>query len=138
MTNRKTEIGRRIRHFRTANNLTQAQLAESLDISTNFISEVETGKKNISLEILCRLCQQYHLSTDYILLGTDSSSSPQHTLSEFLFSLSADDIPTIIEYLEASMKLKKLEEEKHFKKYNADLSREQTPELLCKNAQHKI
>lgn len=116
MTNNKIEIGKRIRNFRTANNLTQAQLAESLDISTNFISEVETGKKNISLDILCRLCQCYHLSADYILFGKENSSSDQYTLSEFLFSISADDIPTILEYLEASMKLKKLEEEKFIKK----------------------
>lgn len=116
MANTKTEIGRRIRNFRIAHNLTQAQLAESLDISTNFISEVETGKKNISLEILCRLCLHYNLSADYILLGRDNSSCPQHTLADFLFSLSADDIPTIIEYLEASMKLKELEGGKKFKR----------------------
>lgn len=115
LTNTKTEIGRRIRNFRLTNNLTQAQLAESLDISTNFVSEVETGKKNISLEILFRLCQYYNLSADYILFGKDYSSSSQRTLSEFLFSLSADDIPTIMEYLEASMKLKKLEEERTLK-----------------------
>lgn len=115
LTNTKTEIGRRIRNFRLSNNLTQAQLAESLDISTNFVSEVETGKKNISLEILFRLCQYYNLSADYILFGKDYSSSSQRTLSEFLFSLSADDIPTIMEYLEASMKLKKLEEERTLK-----------------------
>ena len=115
LTNTKTEIGRRIRNFRLSNNLTQAQLAESLDISTNFVSEVETGKKNISLEILFRLCQYYNLSADYILFGKDCSSSSQRTLSEFLFSLSADDIPTIMEYLEASMKLKKLEEERALK-----------------------
>lgn len=115
LTSTKIEIGKRIRNFRIANNLTQAQLAESLDISTNFVSEVETGKKNISLDILCRLCQYYNLSADHILLGKDNSSSSQCTLSEFLFSLSADDIPTIIEYLEASMKLKKLEKEKSMK-----------------------
>lgn len=115
MINTKIEVGKRIRTFRIANNLTQAQLAEKLDISTNFVSEVETGKKNISLDILCRLCQYYNLSADYILLGKNNMSHSQHTLSEFLFSLSADDIPTIIEYLEAFMKLKKLEEKKNLK-----------------------
>lgn len=112
MINTKTEIGRRIRNFRTENSMTQAQLAESLDISTNFISEVETGKKNISLDILCRLCRHYNISADYILFGKKDSPCPQHTLTDLLSSLSADDIPTIIEYLEASIKLKKLEEEK--------------------------
>ena len=46
----RSAIGRRIRAFRLNNNLTQAQLAEALDVSTNFISEVETGKKIISID----------------------------------------------------------------------------------------
>lgn len=112
MTNNKIETGKRIRDFRVRNNLTQAQFAETLDVSTNFISEVETGKKNISLEILCRLCKKYNLSADYILFGKDTSALAKCTLSEFLSALSIDDIPIIIEYLEASAKLKKLEQEK--------------------------
>lgn len=111
MTHSKKEIGKRIRSFRTGSNLTQAQFAESLDVSTNFISEVETGKKNISMETLCRLCTQYNLSADYLLFGKDSSSFSQCTLSEFLSSLSAEDIPIVIEYLEALMNLKKLDQE---------------------------
>lgn len=41
----KIETGKRIRNFRVQNELKQSQLAESLDVSTNLISEVETGKK---------------------------------------------------------------------------------------------
>ena len=92
----RSAIGRRIRAFRLKNNLTQAQLAESLDVSTNFISEVETGKKNISIDTLCRLCQQYQLSADSFLLGR-------------LTSLSNRDILTVIEYLENYLKMKKIE-----------------------------
>ena len=92
----RSAIGRRIRAFRLKNNLTQAQLAESLDVSTNFISEVETGKKNISIDTLCRLCQQYQLSADFFLLGR-------------LTSLSNRDILTVIEYLENYLKMKKIE-----------------------------
>lgn len=112
MTSKKIEIGKRIRDYRVKNNLTQAQFSETLDVSTNFISEIETGKKNISLETLCRLCEKYDLSADYILFGRDTSSLTKCTLSEFLSALSAEDIPIIIEYLEASVKLKKLEQDK--------------------------
>lgn len=112
MTSNKIDIGKRIRDYRVKNNLTQAQFAETLDVSTNFISEIETGKKNISLETLCRVCETYHLSADYILFGKDMSVLTKCTLSEFLSALSVDDIPIIIEYLEASVKLKKLEQEK--------------------------
>lgn len=106
----KAEIGKRIRSFRIQNELKQAQLAESLDVSTNFISEIETGKKSISLETLCRLCEKYKLSADYILFGKDCLPSTEHTLTEFLSSLSTDELPTVIEYLEATAKLRQLEQ----------------------------
>ena len=108
----KSEIGKRIRSFRIQNELKQAQFAESLDVSTNFISEIETGKKSISIETLCRLCEKYKLSADYILFGKEYVSSPEHTLSDFLSMLSTDDIPVIIEYLEATAKLRQLEQQK--------------------------
>ena len=38
----RVETGKRIRDFRLSRHLTQAQFAESLDVSTNFISEIET------------------------------------------------------------------------------------------------
>ena len=103
----RSAIGRRIRAFRLKSNLTQAQLAESLDVSTNFISEVETGKKNISIDTLCRLCQQYQLSADFILFGKESSADS--FLLGRLTSLSNRDILTVIEYLENYLKMKKIE-----------------------------
>lgn len=110
MSINKAEIGKRIRNFRIQNELKQAQLAESLDVSTNFISEIETGKKSISLETLCRLCEKYKLSADYILFGKEYLNLPERTLSEFLSSLSTEELPTIIEYLEATAKLRRLEQ----------------------------
>lgn len=103
----RSAIGKRIRAFRLKNNLTQAQLAEELDVSTNFISEVENGKKNISIDTLCRLCQHYQLSADYILLGKESSADS--FLIGRLTSLSNQDILTVIDYLENYLKMKKIE-----------------------------
>ncbi len=112
MTNDRFETGRRIRDFRSQKHLTQAQLAESLDVSTNFISEIETGKKGISQDTLYRLCQQYNLSADYLLFGRQGPSPSEYTLSEFLSSLSTEDIPIVIEYLEATLKIKKLDKKR--------------------------
>lgn len=112
-TNNRLETGRRIRNFRTQNELTQAQFAEILDVSTNFISEIETGKRGISLETLYRLCHQYNLSADYVLFGKQSPVPSQYTLSEFLSSLAVEDIPVVIDYLEATLKLKKLDRQKN-------------------------
>ena len=108
MTNDRLETGKRIRKFRIQNNPTQAQFAESLDVSTNFISEIETGKKGISQDTLYRLCTRYHLSTDYLLFGKHGPAPSDYTLEEFLSSLDEEDIPIVIGYLEATLKLEKL------------------------------
>ncbi len=109
MIHSRFETGRRIRDFRVSHHLTQAQFAESLDVSTNFISEIETGKKGISQYLLARLCEQYNLSADYLLFGKEGDSLSWDTLSEFLSSLSEEDIHVVMEYLEATLKLKELE-----------------------------
>lgn len=109
MDNYRIAIGKRIRSFRLSQNLTQAQLAESLDVSTNFISEVENGKKGMSQDTLYRLCREYHLSADYLLFGQQAFDTVSCTLSKFLIDLTEEDISTVIDYLEASMRLKQLE-----------------------------
>ena len=48
----KTEIGQRIRQLRILNDFTQAEFAESVDISVNFLSEIENGKKGLSGDTL--------------------------------------------------------------------------------------
>lgn len=103
------DIGQRIRGFRISRNLTQAQLAESLDVSTNFISEVENGKKGMSQDTLCRLCLMYQLSADYLLFGTCHEAIARQSLFESLSSIPFHTIPMAIEYLEASLKIRQLE-----------------------------
>ena len=39
----KSDIGQRIRQLRLLNDYTQAEFAEAIDISINFLSEIENG-----------------------------------------------------------------------------------------------
>jgi len=43
---KKSEIGQRIRQLRLLNNYTQAEFAELIDVSVNFLSEIENGKRD--------------------------------------------------------------------------------------------
>jgi transcriptional regulator with XRE-family HTH domain len=43
------QVGFRIRELRTAQNLTQAQLAEQCDLDRTFIGSVERGERNVSV-----------------------------------------------------------------------------------------
>jgi transcriptional regulator with XRE-family HTH domain len=48
----RTIFGENLKKFRTIKGLSQAKLAEILDISPNFISEIETGKRWVSSDTL--------------------------------------------------------------------------------------
>ena len=67
-----TKMGIRIAHCRKAMGYTQEQLAEQMDVSTQTISYIETGRNAIRPENLARLCEVLQVSSDYILLGRSS------------------------------------------------------------------
>lgn len=48
---------------------TQAQLAEKLDVSIPFLSDVERGMVGISTETLLKICFTLQISADWLLKG---------------------------------------------------------------------
>ncbi len=60
------QMGQNIQHLRKARGLTQAQLAEKINVSTAFISRVERGDKLISVKTLSALVDTFHVSYDTI------------------------------------------------------------------------
>ena len=107
----KRSVGKRVHDFRVQHDYTQAQFAEFMDISVNFLSEIENGKKGMSQETLYRLCQQFHISSDYILFGItleDAAKKPD-TIIDIANHLSAEELTQVIEYLN-SLKMMKLSE----------------------------
>lgn len=60
-------FGRRLRELRKKRGLTQEALAESADLSGNYISDLELGLKVPSLTILVRLSQALEVGTPELL-----------------------------------------------------------------------
>ena len=60
-------FGRRLRELRKARGLTQEALAESADLSGNYVSDLELGLKVPSLTILVRLSQALGVGTPELL-----------------------------------------------------------------------
>jgi transcriptional regulator with XRE-family HTH domain len=60
-------FGRRLRELRKARGLTQEALAESADLSGNYISDLELGLKVPSLTILVRLSQALGIAAPELL-----------------------------------------------------------------------
>lgn len=62
-------MGERIRKRREELNISREQLAEELDVSSKFISDIEYGARGVSLKRLMILSVVLLVSTDYILFG---------------------------------------------------------------------
>ena len=50
-----------IKKYRKLRNLTQAKLSEACDISQDYLSEIERGKKTPSLETLIKIARQLNI-----------------------------------------------------------------------------
>lgn len=64
-------IGLNVRVERTIKRLTQAQLAEMIDVHEKYIGKIETGKQNITLKTLNKIAQA--LNIDIIRLLEDKN-----------------------------------------------------------------
>ncbi len=73
-------IGKRIKYYRTEKKISQEELSQIISISVRHISNIETGAKAPSLEMLINIANALEVSADDLL--TDNlkhSSSPVDT-----------------------------------------------------------
>lgn len=66
------EIGGRIRQIREYSHFTREALAEKADISVQFLADIETGRKSMTVKTLKNLADGLSVSCDYILYGNTS------------------------------------------------------------------
>ncbi|WP_310602758.1 helix-turn-helix domain-containing protein, partial [Anaerosporobacter sp.] len=62
-------IGKRVKEVRKQHNLTQAKLAEYANLSPQYLSQIETAKKQASLQSLISISQSLKISLDDLLIG---------------------------------------------------------------------
>ncbi len=62
-------IGLRVSKYRKLHGMTQAELAERIELSTTEISNIERGKNNISFNTLINLCRELNVCSCEILSG---------------------------------------------------------------------
>jgi transcriptional regulator with XRE-family HTH domain len=75
-------FGRRLRELRKERGLTQEALAESADLSGNYISDLELGLKVPSLTILVRLSQALDVATTDLVADFTREAVKRMTLRE--------------------------------------------------------
>ena len=69
----KQSMGNRIRDTRKKQGLTQEQLAEKVDITLEYISQIERGLKIPSMQVFIKLVEALDVSADYLLRDSVST-----------------------------------------------------------------
>lgn len=88
------EVGQRIMELRKNMGLTQAELAEMSDLTAQFVSYAESGKRAMRPENLMKIAAALGVSTDYILTG-DIIDKDKVRISEKLDRLTASEMQIV-------------------------------------------
>ncbi len=70
------DISERLQELRKKEGYSQEQVAEMLGLSRQAISKWESGQGKPEIDNIIKLTEIYHVSADYILLGTEKVSVP--------------------------------------------------------------
>lgn len=101
-------IGERIKNARDGAQLTQEQLAERIEVSAQYVSDLERGVVGISIPTLTRLCLSLGVSSDNILFG-DSEGDVFTSLPEKCRHLSGAQKALLSDAIHAFLKAIELE-----------------------------
>lgn len=98
------EIGGQIKLARERMKLTQEQFAERIEVSPQYVSDLERGVVGIAIPTLKRVCTVLGVASDQILFGTRSENR-SNTLAEICNGLSEEQFRILVEisrkYVEA-------------------------------------
>lgn len=96
----KLLVGQRVRRTRESHDYTREQFSEKINISPQFLAEIENGTKGMSIETLSRICL-YYGSADYILFGRENidTDTPAAKTFKELTETHSEEVTTILESL---------------------------------------
>lgn len=64
-------MGKRLKTLRKSKQLTQAQLAEVLNVGYDMIGRYENGKTPLGPDLIVAICNYFGCSTDYLYFGRE-------------------------------------------------------------------
>ena len=73
-------ISKNIRKYRLLNHMTQEQLAELLELDTQYYAQLERGERNFTIEKIIRICQIFQIGIQDIIKVESVSSSDTSSL----------------------------------------------------------
>ena len=100
------EIGARIREARESARMTREGFAEKVDISTQFLTDIERGRMGASLETILKSCDTLGVTTDSILRSPDlDEDATARQLSVLLSGVPRNLMPLLIDNIRDQVRL---------------------------------
>lgn len=93
-------IGRRIKEYRKANNITQEKFAESISISTEYLSRIETGAIHLSLNLIQIICEKIGCDEQELMFGTKPSVDNDSIIAKRLSELNSAQQAAVISIID--------------------------------------
>lgn len=96
------QIGERIRIARESAGLTQEALSERIDVSAQYVSDLERGVVGVSIQTLKNICFALGTSSDYLLFGNTDDDRYKalvkkcHSISDSHFKILCEIIDNYI------------------------------------------
>lgn len=75
MNSQSVKVGERILALRLSRGMTREALAEKADISVQFLSDIEKGKKSMTVTTLRNLCNALSVSTDFVVNNIENTDT---------------------------------------------------------------
>lgn len=101
------KIGKNIQAIRKSNGYTQEKLAEGIELSIRYVSDIEQDKAKPSYEVLIRICNLFQISMDQIFseyLNITNNKKAEYFLNGFdkLSKKDKNTIENLITYFNSS------------------------------------
>ena len=105
-TNLYELLGKNLWDFRKALKLTREVFAEQCGISAQFLSEIEHGRKGMSVETLYKICTAFEISADDLIFGKPNMNlgSPANRLLDEVSNENMEQYAEIIGKINALVK----------------------------------
>ena len=99
-------LGERIKFWHQYRNFTQEKLAEKVELTSGFISLIETGKKRASLETLIRVCKELEITLNDLVVGNQITEPNDYSIefAELLSNLNESERNLIFEIIKVICK----------------------------------
>ncbi|SHJ59451.1 helix-turn-helix domain-containing protein [Paramaledivibacter caminithermalis] len=93
------KMGKRIRNQRERFGMTRDEFAEQINISPQFLAEIENGKKGMSYVTLYKICDRFNISADYILMGRERTNNIPTLAGDILSNIPNTYLPMVEDVL---------------------------------------